>query len=151
MIINQISKPEKIDNDTFSKITTDKKITIGIEQINSDFYEKNNKMYFDIVLDNKSNLKYFLELKYETLINILDNYGNWKGQNNIIIIAKELDSIIDMNIKKDNEIEEDIISICVENPDIIDEIDVENQVEIKIKNIYFNNNIIIPSFEINII
>lgn len=144
MIINSINKP--VNN--ISDIISDFCIDLDVEQFYSDVFDKNDKKYIDIILSEKNNIKYFCQLKNEIIINIIDNYAIWKNKKNIIIDAKELNKLIDLNIHFDNDIDEDIMSICIENPNIIDNITIDNSIKMKITGLLFKKNNVIPIFKI---
>lgn len=144
MIINSINKP--VNN--ISDIISDFCIDLDVEQFYSDVFDKNDKKYIDIILSEKNNIKYFCQLKNEIIINIIDNYAIWKNKKNIIIDAKELNKLIDLNIHFDNDIDEDIMSICIENPTIIDNITIDNSIKMKITGLLFKKNNVIPIFKI---
>jgi hypothetical protein len=144
MIIKKIDKPINIKNKIISLVKSNSKLDINFNEINN--IENKN---IELILNNTESVKFFLRLKYELLINILDNYSSWKNKDNLIIVASELDKCINLNISYNEDIEEDVINLYIDNIKILNKINLDNDNDfvLKIKYILFNENKIIPIFE----
>jgi hypothetical protein len=144
MIIKKIDKPINIKNKIISLVKSNSKLDINFNEINN--IENKN---IELILNNTDSVKFFLRLKYELLINILDNYSSWKNKDNLIIVASELDKCINLNISYNEDIEEDVINLYIDNIKILNKINLDNDNDfvLKIKYILFNENKIIPIFE----